>query len=110
MKVSIEFPWYSPNKDEELVFEIYGTYIPYVPARINDIPERCYPAEGDYVEDFEFKLIEHTKFKDGNSILIDHSDDERKLIESNFESTVLSNTKLLEKLQEAFKLSINEED
>lgn len=110
MKVTIEFPRYLPNTDEEFVFKITGTYIPYVPARTNDIPERCYPAEGGYAEDLEFKLIEHTKFEVDKSITLDHSDNDRKIIESNFENEVFSNTKLLDKIQEIFTLSMNEED
>lgn len=37
----------------EYEYDVEFEYEPYVPAQISGPPDRCYPAEGGYAEDFE---------------------------------------------------------
>lgn len=39
----------------QVVFELGVTYAPYVPAKIDALPEDCYPEEGGELEGFEFE-------------------------------------------------------
>lgn len=39
----------------QVVFELDVTYSPYVPAKIDALPEDCYPDEGGELEGFEFE-------------------------------------------------------